>query len=302
MYEVDDPRSKLKSDAASAAPKVSGYAAAEYVRFGATPPAMDEQGARTWLARGQNFVLAYSEVQAGSVLRRERHTDEYMAVIPAAGEGAQLAANDETATVSGYSLIIMPPGDSAIRMRQSGLVLRVFSTCNADLASRAANAHAYSEAHPHIPPFKPWPAPPAGFRIRHYSLDVPAQPGRFGRIFRCTTMMINMLPLEHGPRDITRLSPHHHDDFEQGSLAIEGAFTHHIRWPWTANQHNWRNDDHEHCAAPSLAVIPPPAIHTSAATEPHRNQLIDIFSPPRVDFSKMNGWVLNADEYPMAAE
>ena len=298
MYEAYDPRSKLASRDTSV-PARAGFAPAEYVKFHEVPPAEQSPLARTWFGRGQNMIVGYTEASVGAQFARTGQIDEYMCVLPQPGQGAVVEAGGERVDVPGFSLVIVPPGDSHLTLRQAGQLIRVFSTANADLAARTSNAAAYAEPHPNIPPFQPWPAPPGGFRLRAYSLDVPPQPGRFGRIFRCTTMMINMLPYEPSPRDTTKLSPHHHDDFEQCSLAIQGAFTHHIRWPWTANQQHWREDDHEHPPAPSIAVIPPPAIHTSAATRTDGNQLVDIFSPPRMDFSKMAGWVLNADEYPM---
>jgi hypothetical protein len=305
LYSPSDPRSQLAAGAPAAGATTpyatdsapTAFAAAEYVRFDKLAPVETTPGARTWYARGQNFVVSYSEVTSETVLARPKQVDEYFLLLPDAKSRAVLAAGGERRDVNGYSISIVPPGESAVTV-SSGLVVRVFSARNEDLLPKCANAQAYAQPHPNIPPFQPWPDPPDGFRIRTYSLDVPPKEGRFGRIWRSTTMMINVLPRE-GPRDPTKLSPHHHADFEQGSLAIDGSFTHHLRWPWGANMHHWRADDHEVCAAPSIAVIPPPAIHTSAATSPGGNQLVDIFSPPRHDFSRMAGWVLNADAYPM---
>jgi hypothetical protein len=304
MYPADDPRSKLQSPTgAAAAPKgASGsgtrFAPAEYAQFAGNDPQRSTPNERTWISRGQNFVVAYTEAQPGALLERSEQADEYVLLIPEREVAVTVAAGSEVAEIAGYVLVIVPPGKSAVTVRSAGTVVRIFSAASPDLNAMAANAAAYAHSHPNIPPYVPWPAPPEGYRLRVYDLDVAPEPGRFGRIWRCSTLMINVHPLEPGPRDLARLSPHHHDDFEQGSLALKGSFTHHIRWPWTPDIRDWRDDDHVVCPAPSLAVIPPPAIHTSAGTDPKLNHLVDIFSPPRMDFSKMAGWVLNAQEYP----
>jgi hypothetical protein len=111
--------------------------------------------------------------------------------------------------------------------------------------------------------------------------------------------MVNYFYPDDGPRDPHKLSPHHHDDFEQISLQLAGEYVHHIRTPWTVDIDTWRDDDHQRCSSPAVTIIPPPTIHTSQGVEQMRHHLIDIFCPPRVDFSERPGWVLNHDEYPM---
>ncbi|OJY71196.1 MAG: hypothetical protein BGP16_11445 [Sphingobium sp. 66-54] len=301
MYESDDPRSRLATARAAPAPAATAFGSSTYARFYATPPQSEDALHRTWFARGQNFIVVYTEAQAGAVFERTGQVDEYVLLLPEADSAVTVEANGERQEIGGFTVTMIPPGNSVVRVTAGGPVVRLFSVRSEDLAALASNAATYAGPHPQVPPFQPWPDPVGGFRIRSYSLDVPDQPGRFGKIFRCTTFMVNVFPPQMGPRDPAKLSPHHHDDFEQCSLAIGGTYVHHLRWPWTANLADWREDEHETCGSPSIAVIPPRVIHTSAAIDPGANLLVDIFSPPREDFSKMEGWVLNAADYPMPA-
>jgi hypothetical protein len=298
MYDRSDPRAALATASPSKAVQPDAFAAPGYGRFYDEAPQDDTAAGRSWHIRGQNFVLCYSEALPGGVFERVTQEDEYVLILPDRDTRLTVTAGGETKEISGFSIVMVPPGPSRVAVTSGGRMIRLLTSRAADMTARCPNADSYAEHRSNIPQFQAWPDPVGGFRIRAYSLDVPAVPGRFGRIFRCTTFMVNYLDPQVGPRDITRLSPHHHDDFEQCSLAVEGAFMHHLRWPWTVNMNAWKDDEHQHFATPSALVIPPPSIHTTRGLEPGVNQLVDIFSPPRIDFSLQNGWVLNAEDYP----
>ena len=297
MFDASDPRSGLPQ-AGPQAPVDGPFDAADYVRFHALPPQEDLPDGRTWYARGRNVVIAYTTADAGLVLDRVTQRDEYAVLLPDPDTALDIEAAGSTTPVRGGQVVFVPPGPSRIVVRRSGRIVRMFTSHAEDLLARCPNAGLYADPARHVPPLVAWPAPPGGWRVRAYDLDVPPEPGRFGRIWRCSTIMVNMIDPIDGPRDPTRLSPHHHDDLEQCSLALSGEFIHHLRWPWTVNRRHWRPDQHETCGSPSVALIPPPAIHTTEASGPGRNQLVDIFCPPRRDFSERPGWVLNASDYP----
>jgi hypothetical protein len=302
MYDLSDPRSRLaQATKAAPPPAPSRLAPAQFGRFYESEPQEQGSAGRTWYTRGQNFIVAYTEASPGAVLERRDQPDEYVVLVPDRQTSIEVADGRDTVSVPGHSLVVVPHGNSRVTVPAGGRVVRLISTRSQDLVAKCENADAYAVPLAHIPPFEAWPEPVGGYRIRVYSLDVPPQPGRFGRIFRCTTFMVNVLDPQMGPRDVAKLSPHHHDDFEQGSLALEGAFTHHLRWPWTTDLNAWREDEHAYCGSPSITVIPPPVIHTSRGMDSGLNQLVDIFAPPRPDFSAQPGWVLNADDYPVPA-
>jgi hypothetical protein len=301
LYDLADPRASLAS-AGSALPEATEYAGAEYGRFDRDPPVDAGPQGRSWYLRAQNFILNHVEAEAGGRFDRVCQPDEYALILPDPDMAVEVRCGVETIEVGGGSVAFVPAGDSSILAMRAGRIVRLITCLSADLLAKCSNAQSYKTAHPNIPPFKPWPASPSGSRIRTYPLEVAPMPGRFGSIHRCSTFMINAIERYEGPRDARRLSPHQHDDFEQCSFAAEGSFIHYVRWPWTPNLEQWRDDEHEHCASPSAIVIPPRAIHTSRGMSLGMNRLIDIFCPPRIDFSMKPGWVLNAADYPMPVE
>jgi len=297
MYGKNDLRASLQPKAA-AAPETP-FKAASYCRFDDGKPADASETHETWYARGQNLIVAYSKVRPGAVLTREAQLDEYAVMIPERGMRVKVTAGGQEETATGPALVFVPPGASTVEALDEGEIYRLVTTRASDLAVKCANAQAYEDQDPNVPAFEAWPEPAEGYRIRVYAGDTPAQPGRFGRLYRGSTIMVNFGDGRPGPRDKANLSPHNHDDFEQYSIATAGNFIHHLRWPWLPDGNHWREDEHVEIAAPSLAVIPPPATHTSQGIAAGLNRLADVFCPPRFDFSAREGWVLNADEYPM---
>lgn len=261
------------------------------------PPAHEADGARTWVSRGANFIVAVSEVQAGATMARQGQPDEYFVFLPDAG--ATIHAGDASIEAGAESVTIVPPGDSRMVMKAAGQVIRVFSHRAADLLALAGNAADYAQPTPEVAPLVPWPTPADGFRLRHYLLAQHTQADSNMRIFRSTNLMVNVMTPRMVARDVRKLSPHSHADFEQGSLAIRGDWVHHMRYPWTPDMNDWREDEAIRVGSPSLTVIPPKVIHTSRNTNDGGAWLLDIFAPPRMDFAGKPGKVANEHDYPL---
>jgi hypothetical protein len=300
IYAADDIRSKLSN--VGARPRVdpaTPVKPAQYIEIHEVEPtAVSDAGSKSWHIRAANCVFVWTDAISGDRFDRSAQVDEFAILMFSGSAPIRISANDHTAEVDEEAFIVVPPGDSSIEALGDGPIIRIFSAFNEDILAMVLNADAYAEPDLRCAPLVPWPHPVDGFKLRVYRLsETPITEGRFGRIFRTTNLMVNFLAEEPAPRDPLRLSPHVHDDFEQLSVAVKGEFVHHIRYPWGTDSSRWRQDDHGQVGTPSICIIPPPTIHTTQGVGPHQ-QLLDIFSPPRLDFSAQPGWVLNAVEYP----
>ena len=265
------------------------------------PQIVDANGSKHWITRAANFVTVVSEASRGAVLHRSGQADEYMAFIVSGSVTIEAGADHIEAAAD--TLLIVPPGDSRITVREAGQIVRVFSSKASDLLNASVNAATYADGAPEITPNVPWPDPIGGFRLRAYRLSDFTSPDPSPlkmRLFRSTNLMINIFEPWTKRRDPAKLSPHWHDDFEQMSLGLKGAFRHHLRYPWGPDLTKWVADEHvTYDASPSILVIPAGAIHTTQDLGDGVTWLVDIFGPPRMDFSSKPGFVLNEQDYPM---
>jgi mannose-6-phosphate isomerase-like protein (cupin superfamily) len=274
--------------------------AATAARHYSSPAQQTTPDVKTWITRGANFVVAVTQAGAGAVLSRDDNPDEYMLyLVDTAGV---IEAGKETIEAKADSLTIVPPGASRVTLSGAGQLVRVFSIKADDLAGAASNAAAYAAGAPDVAPLQLWPDPVGGFKLRNYRLGDYIKADSNMRIFRSTNLMINIMTSRSVARDVHKLSPHSHADFEQGSLALAGDWVHHMRYPWTADMTTWKEDEHIEMSSPSLLVIPPKVIHTSRNVNDGGASLVDIFAPPRMDFSIKPGMVCNAGDYPMPAK
>ncbi|NLY65908.1 MAG: hypothetical protein GX070_13295, partial [Alcaligenaceae bacterium] len=263
---------------------------------------IDPDGAEHWVTRAANFVVIASRTKKNTVLSRttSQQNDEYFILLPE-NTAAIVCSNGNKIQSDGDSLFIVPPGDSQAHILNDGWVFRVFSKNAKDLLAMAMNCQAWENLSD-VAELLDWPTPVDGFKLRHYQLKDYVRSDTTMRLFRTRNLMINIFLPSVAPRDIRKLTPHSHPDYEQGSLAVHGAYIHHLRYPWTPDMTEWREDEHIVASAPSLCVIPPNVIHTSQAVGEQGMRLVDIFAPPRKDFSLKPGLVCNEKEYPLPAD
>src|SRR5262245_48999576 len=137
-YAKDDIRSQLATAPATPTMTVdpsTPIRPAQYLDFTVDEPSVvSAVGSRTWLVRGQNLVLSWTEAAAGDRFERTGHPDEYAILMYARSAPVRVAASGEEDEVREEAFVVVPPGDSAVEVLADGPLIRLFSTVATDLA------------------------------------------------------------------------------------------------------------------------------------------------------------------------
>src|SRR5438552_358236 len=108
-YDSTDLRSTLPSSTATAAAP-ERFSGAEHVKFCDLAPVEKTGDVSTWYARGQNFVVGYSELDGTATFTRTGQPDEYVVLLA----DDALSATVQNVAVTGRTMLVVPPGDSTV--------------------------------------------------------------------------------------------------------------------------------------------------------------------------------------------
>ncbi len=259
------------------------------------PSLLNKPHPSQWTGRGQNFAAAWNYAGATGSSTQAESVDEIMLLVLDAA--ISISGDGKSTDAPARSICILPPGKWQMNLKPNATCV-VLKSLREGATAHAVNESAYSPRDARITPVgAPYKALRAGSDIRIFSIDSVSASKDKPRLkmLQTATMSINWVEYE-GPRDREALSPHSHKSFEQGSLALAGDFTHHLRVEWGENANLWQEDTHAVLNSPSLLVVPVQLIHTTEGVGEGRHLLIDIFSPPRADFIA-KGWVANSGDY-----
>jgi hypothetical protein len=252
------------------------------------------------VARAQNFIVEQVFGMDGEETTFAS-SEELILLLPDGGgrlTGSASGGSVGATEISERGIVIVPPGTHTFRFAGDGRLM-ILATDRTDLDDDTiANAAEYAEPDPRVAPigtpFRRVAGAGEAQVLPIAAVPYPATNPRL-KFVQSATMSINWVEYDE-PRDRTALSPHAHDDLEQGSLAIDGQFLHHLRTPWGKNANLWREDVHIDAGPSSLLIVPPEIIHTTEGVGSGHHLLIDIFAPPRRDFIAKD-WVFNAGDY-----
>lgn len=248
---------------------------------------------RVWRARAKTFLVEWHEPAASGASLERLSANETIAVFPA--NGGWVSTDGPAVVIPDRTIAIIPPGAFRLGASDDAPMILLSPIRPSRARPAAANEADYDDGSAEGMQVVGDAAPLGRLQIIPVdSIVAPADKPRL-KIVRSDTMSVSWIEYE-GLRDRTRLSPHDHSDFEQGSLAIEGAFIHHLRAPWGPDATAWREDVHQLAQPRSLCVIPPKMIHTTEGAGAGKHVLLDIFAPARGDFVS-KGWVFNQSAY-----
>ncbi len=249
---------------------------------------------RFFRARGKTFLVEWFDAARPKAILERLSADETIVVFPKTG--GSIEAEGSTTAVPDRAIAIVPAGAFKISVSDEQTVLLLSPIRTGGSHVPAFNERDFDDSRPEGTQALA-AATSVRRRLQIIAVDdiVPPTDKPRLKIIRSEAMSVSWIEYE-GLRDRSKLSPHDHPDFEQGSLAIEGAFIHHLRVPWGADATNWRDDLHLKAAPRSLCIIPPRMIHTTEGEGDGKHVLLDIFAPARADFVSQ-GWVFNQAEY-----